>query len=395
MSVENNQQFKVAAYVICLVASAVNNRKAPEKPENLSWQEVFDFAKRQSVLNLVSYACETLTDKPESQQMKYLREFRKQKMIIEAQQEIEACDVFDRLETMGVRYMPLKGYIVKNLYPSPDMRTMSDIDVLADADRIREVGDALVKEGFSFDGEGDLHANLKRGQASFELHRFLVNQSYKNLTAYFGDGFSRAKKCDGFNYRYELSREDMYIFLLAHLAKHYRYGGTGIRTVLDLYVYRRACPNLDMDYVYAETEKIGIDRFQRKVEKIADDWFGGSFNGEFNAVSGYIISGGTYGVHDRNVVNDVINQSEGKSVTAGKIKSIFRMIFPDYKLMSELFPQLKKCAVLLPVFWVIRWFKSLFGKNSNLKKTMEISADIINADENDIAAQREAELGEL
>lgn len=394
MAIEENQQ-KIAAYVIRLTASVVNSQKAPENTESLLWADIIEFAKNQSVLNLVAYACETLDEKPNPQTMKYLREFRKQKMIVEAEQEIEACDALDKLEEMGIRHMPLKGFIVKNLYPSPDMRTMGDIDVLVDFTHMDEIVDAFTADGFEFFGHGDLHTNVKRGNAHFEFHRALVNESYKNLTAYFGNGFERAVKSDGFNCRYELKHEDMYIFLLAHLAKHYKYGGTGIRTVLDLYVYRRAYPELDMNYIYSETAKIGLDKFQKKAEKIADDWFGGSFDGQFNSVSAYIVSGGTYGIRDRNVVNEVINQSEGKSIFAEKLKRIFSMIFPNYSLMSELFPTLKKCKALLPIFWIVRWVKSVCGKNSNLKKTINISAEIITADDALISAQRDAELGEL
>lgn len=392
---ENNSIKDIAAYVIKLVAAAVNSSSAPEKPEELSWADIFAFAEKQNVLNLVSYACETLDSKPPKKEMQYLREFRKQKMVVEAEQQVETEYVMDRLEKAGIRHMPLKGFVVKNLYPSPDMRTMSDVDMLLEADRIDDAVEMFANRGFSFHNDGDLHANLCHGNTNFEFHRMLVNDSYKNLTAYYGDGFSRAVKCEGYNCRYEMSREDMYIFLLAHLAKHYRYGGTGIRTVLDLYVYRKAYADLDMDYIYAETEKIGLNKFQRHAEEIADEWFSGGFDGTFNDISAYIISGGVYGKRGMFLVNEVINESEGKSLAFGKFRKIFLMIFPGYKLMCELYPVLKKYKFLMPVFWIVRWVKSLTSKNSNLKNTIHASSDILNTSDEMIAAQRAAELGEL
>lgn len=386
---------ETAAYVIKLVAAAVNSVKAPEKPDGISWEDVCSFAEKQNVMNIISYACETLSSKPDANTMQFLREIRKQKILIEAQQQIETEDALDRLEAMGVRHMPLKGFVVKNLYPFPDMRTMSDIDILLDADRVDEVTEAFTANGFTALNAGDLHNNLIRGGIHFELHRALVNTSYKNLTSYFGSGFEKAVKCEGYNYRYELSRENMYIFLLAHLAKHYRYGGTGIRTVLDLYVYRKACPDLDMEYIYNETAKIKMDKFEHHVEEIADDWFGGGFNGEFNHISSYIISGGVYGRSGMFLVNEVINDSNGKSLVLGKIKKIFRMAFPEYELMCKLFPILKNHRMLTPFYYVFRWIKSVFGKNSNLKNTLNASADILGADDEMIAAQRAAELEEL
>ena len=388
-------QQESAIYVIQLVAAAINNAQPPEKRDDISWKDVIDFARAQSVLNIIAYSCEKLSHKPDAETMQFLREFRKQKIVVEAEQQIEAEDAMDRLEEMKIRHMALKGFVVKNLYPSPDMRTMGDIDILVDSVRMDDIVEAFKAEGFSFSGHGDLHSNIERGNVHFEFHRALVNKSYKNLTAYFGNGFDRALKTDGCEYRYELSREDMYIYLLAHLAKHYRYGGTGIRTVLDLYVYRRAYPDLDMEYILRETSEIGIDKFEKKVEAIADNWFSGSFDGELNSVSAYIISGGVYGKHDLNVVNEMINENKDKSIAAGKVKQIIHMIFPGYGLMSEWFPILKKFKVLLPVFWVFRWFKSVTEKNSNLKKTISTSVEIINADDKLISAQIDAELGEL
>lgn len=383
----------VAAYVINLVAAAVNSTKAPEKPENISWSSIIRFAKEQCVLNLVAYACETLSEKPDAETFKLFREFRKHKIVVEAEQEIIAGDIFDKLEEMGIKHMPLKGYIIKNFYPSPDMRTMSDIDVLIDTDRMDDAVKICVDEGFEFSSDGDLHCNIDKGNSHFEFHKALVNTSYKNLTAYYGDGFVHARKADGYNYRYEMSHEDLYVFMLAHLAKHYRYGGTGIRTVLDLYVFRKALPDLDMEYILNETAKIGLDKFQKTAERVADEWFSDIFDGEFDSVSAYIISGGVYGTFDFHVVNQMINNNENMAV--GKFKSIFSMIFPSYELMSELFPALKKAKILLPLFWVIRWVKSVTDKNSNLKKTIKISSEIINVDDSAVAAQRDAGLGEL
>lgn len=384
----------VSAYVINLVASVINGTVPPENDANLDWGKIIDFAKKQCVLNIIAYSCEKLTNKPDPTTLKYLKEFRMQKIVVEAQQEIEACDAMDKLEKMGVRHMPLKGYIVKNLYPSPDMRTMGDLDLLVEPDRCDEVVKAFEADGFSFCGEGNLHSNVERGNAYIEFHRSMVDEEHETLNGYFGNGFERATPADGYSYRYELSREDLYIFLIAHVAKHYRYGGTGIRTLLDLYIYRKAYTDLDLDYIHGELQKIGLDVFQEKIESIADEWYGGEFNGEFNSVSAYIISGGVYGTMNEAFLNEFINAND-EALETEKTKNFIRAIFPDKEIMSIRYPILKKCIFLLPVFWVIRFFETLIRYPVRFKNRAKHSVKILQIDNDLVNAQRDSGIEKL
>lgn len=390
----DNYNKRICTFVINLIASVINSTQPPEKDDDISWQSIIDFAKKQSVLNIVSYACEKLKTKPDPAAMKYLKEFRMQKIIVEAQQEIESCDAMDKLESMGVKHMPLKGYKVKNLYPSPDMRTMGDLDLLIDEDRCEEVVDAFVADGFTFCASGDLHSNVERGNAYIEFHRALINKKHKILSDYFGTGWERARLCDGFSYRYELSEEDLYIFLVAHIAKHYRYGGTGIRSLLDLYVYRRAYPELNMGYICEELEKTGLRVFYEKIEKIAFDWYSGSFSGEFDTVSSYIVSGGVYGDEKVPLLNEFINENKG-SIKTTKIKNWFTVVFPGKELMTTRYPVLKKCIILLPLFWIIRFFDTLIRTPQNFKKSVRDTTSIIKIDDDLINSQRDSGINEL
>lgn len=385
---------RVSTYVIHLISSVINSTVPPENTQNLDWQAVIDFAKKQCVLNIVAYACEKLVNKPDPTTMKYLKEFRMQKIVVEAQQEIEFCDAMDVLEGMGVKHMPLKGYIIKNLYPSPDMRTMGDLDLLIDESRCDEVVHRFVADGFSYCNEGDLHTNVERGNAYIEFHRSMVDKQHEKLYSYFGTGFERAKLCDGYSYRYELSRDDMYIFLIAHIAKHYRYEGTGIRSVLDLYVYRKAYPDLDMSYIYNETEKMGLDEFYKKIEKLSDDWFSGSFNGEYDGMSSYIVAGGVYGLAETNFINVFINEND-EAITSRKKKDFLRAMFPDRATMCIRYPVLKKCIYLLPFFWVIRFFDTLIRFPRHFIDRIKSSVRILRIDDTLVDAQRDSGIDKL
>ncbi|MBO5421564.1 MAG: nucleotidyltransferase family protein [Clostridia bacterium] len=392
---KRNKENRISTFVINLVASAINGTTPNVTADSSDWDEIIEFAKKQSVLNIIAYSCEKLQEKPDAKTMKFLKEFRMQKMVVEAQQEIEFCDAMDKLEKMQIKHMPLKGYIVKNLYPSPDMRTMGDLDILVEKEKCDEIVAAFVSDGFTNCADGDLHSNVERGNAYIEFHRSMVNEKHETLSAYFGDGFSRAKLSDGYSFRYELAKEDLYIFLIAHIAKHYRYGGTGIRSLLDLYVYRRAYPEMDYDYIRSELEKINLRIFQEKIEKIADDWYSGNFDGEFDTVSSYIISGGVYGTESAPLLNTFIQDNQGNVDSRTKARLWFQTVFPGKELMTTRYPILKKCIFLLPFFWIIRFFDTLIRTPQNFRRSVRNTTEILKIDDALVNAQRDSGIDKL
>lgn len=382
----NSDDNKTAAYVISSVAAVINGTKPPEN-DGLDWQKIISLAQKHSVLNILSYAAEKLTAKPDEMTMKYLREFRMQKTVVEAQQELAACDICERLDEMQVRHMLLKGSVIKNYYPSPDMRTMGDLDILVDADRCDEVVKAFIEDGFEFAGKGDLHTNIRKGNAYVEFHRSMVDSFHTVLSEYYGDVFKRAERCDG-SFSYKLSDRDFYVFLIAHIAKHYRHGGTGIRSLLDLYVYEKALPDLDFEYINQELEKIGLLEFCEKIRKIAFNWFSGSFDGKFDLMSEYIAAGGVYGIEGTEMQNSYIFDHIDEDIRFQKIKTLFRIVFLGYDELKIRYPFLEGKKFLLPLFWIIRFFDTLIHNPRNAMQRLDDSKKIMSIDEEMVEVQR-------
>lgn len=386
------EERSVAAYVISLVAAVINGTNPPEN-DGINWASIIEFAQRQSVLNIVSYAAEELEHKPDVKTMTYLREFRMQKMVVEAQQELAASDACQKLDGMGVRHMLLKGSVMKNLYPSPDMRTMGDVDILVDAEHCDDVINSFLADGFSFVGEGDLHSNVKKDNAYIEFHRSMVDPCHKVLSAYYGDGFRLPKKIS--DYEYRLSDEDFYVFLIAHIAKHYRFGGTGIRSLLDLYVYEKSLTDLDFKYIEGELEKIGLLVFYKKINAITFNWYSGSFDGKFNIMSEYIVSGGVYGIEDTSMQNSYIFDHIGENIRFQKVKTLFKIIFPCYDELKIRYPSIEGKKFLLPLFWIIRFFDTLFHNPDNAAQRFRDSKKIIDIDDEMVEIQKNSGIEKL
>ena len=61
----------------------------------------------------------------------------------------DSAALYAQLERMGIWYMPLKGAVLKSLYPRYGMREMADVDVLVDPRRAKDVRIVMESLGFS------------------------------------------------------------------------------------------------------------------------------------------------------------------------------------------------------------------------------------------------------
>ena len=142
-----------------------------------------------------------------------------------AQLEIEKDLLLEQMESAGIWYMPLKGAVLQKLYPAVGMRQMSDVDILFDAARAKDVREILERQGFSCKhfGAGAHDVYHKEPVCSFEMHRTLFEKkkSQRRMYEYYADVRKRLKKDQGNRCGYHFSSEDLYVFLTAHEFKHY------------------------------------------------------------------------------------------------------------------------------------------------------------------------------
>lgn len=181
------------------------------------------------------------------------------------------------LEAAGIRHMPLKGAVLKDLYPKLGMREFVDYDILIDPARAAEVRAIMEARGFDTESYGiEQHdVYVKAPIIRFEIHRVLFAEwGMARLYDYYRDVGGRlvADGRSGFGCRF--TPEDFYLYMIAHEYKHYESGGTGLRSLLDTYVYLKACA-LDMDYVRKEAEKLGLAAFESRNRALAAALFEG------------------------------------------------------------------------------------------------------------------------
>jgi hypothetical protein len=283
--------------------------------------------------------------------------------------QIQAVDrVLNAFEQEKIDYMPLKGSNLYKLYPKPELRIMADADILIRQEQREKIVPLMKRLGFREAEESDHELNWESGALYMELHKRLVPTYNKDYYAYFGDGWEKAAHTAGC--RYDMSREDEYIYLFTHFAKHYRDGGVGVRQALDLWVYRRANTQLDHGYVENELKKLQLDRFHQNMICLLRWWFEDGTGNETSEFLGeYLFKSGVWGdVQSHYLAQEARIQKNSSSFAAGKLKSILRVIFPSREYAQVTYPILRKWPVLLPGVWVVIWVRTLLFRRDALKR---------------------------
>lgn len=287
----------------------------------------------------------------------------------------EVCSVF---ETAEIPYIPLKGAVVRKLYPQPWMRTSCDIDILVkENDVIRAEKAIMSLGGYKKTGESK-HDVIYKSENGIvlELHyRLLGNKRSPLYIKELSKVWETAKPDPENKYRFDLSDDIFYYYHIMHMAKHFRIGGCGMRPFIDLWLIEKT--NRDFSEAKRMLKKGNIDVFADNAVKLSKVWFS---NEEHSALTvkmqDFIIEAGSFGSHKTRLISN--SQRSG-----GKLKFIFSRIFVPYSYLKRDYPFLEKFPILTPWCEICRLFSFLFGKKKrfkdkyieNLNNEAEASAD--------------------
>lgn len=339
---------------------------------------LYEFSKSHSVDNIVCKALEKLNMMPEQYRQAYMKAY-KISLVREATQELETQELCGELERLGIKHMLLKGSVMKHLYPTPDLRSMCDVDILYDRAFSDRLGAIMEENGYELhEASGTDNVNLsylKKPFMNIEFHGVLMDRDIPLYNAYFGENFEHTVPDEGCRVKYP--DEDFFVFMMAHLAKHYFNGGTGLRSLADIWLYLRKKPELDMAKVQAKLREIELDEFTGIIIGVNGVLFDGNEpTTQQNEVIDYIFHSGTYGT----VKHKSADSMQGDS----KRRFLFRRLFPGRDFMAINYPAVRKCAVLLPLFWLVRLLKVLFRKDykhSDVSKVMSLTDSQLDARE--------------
>ena len=358
---EKSEFRKNASDMIYLTACAINGRKPKqERIDNLDLPKLFEVCQKHILTACVAYALESAGVKDNDFTQAKEKAVRKNILL-----DVERGNILRKLEAEKIWYMPLKGSLLHNWYPRLGMRQMADNDILVDGKKMVEVRDIFLDAGYNCEcfGQGNHDEYFKEPVMNFEMHSDLFSSTHiGDLYIYFKDVKERLIPDENSEYGYHFSNEDFYIYMMAHEYKHFTGCGTGVRSLVDAYIFlSKYNSDLDWEYINAELNKLGIEKFERNNRELAMKVFSlKPLTLEDKKLLDYYVMSGTYGNTSNVVKNGVKYRGNGS-----RFRYLMYRFFPPINFLEASVPWAQKSKLLIPVAYMYRFF---MGATVNRKR---------------------------
>ncbi len=333
---------------------------------------LYELARAQDMAHIVGFALEGVELPAECDEVK--KAFSKQYMMaIYRYQHLtyEYKRICRALEQNKIKYIPLKGSVIRAHYPKSWMRTSCDIDILVPECELDSARDALVAE-LKYTSAGarayhDISLYAPSG-VHLELH-FNIRENTEPMDGVLDLVWEHSRLVDG-EFGYRQTDEFLMFHQIAHAAYHFTRGGCGLRPMLDIWLLRSSL-SLDGEALEALLAPAGLSLFGQAVFALSDVWYSDAPHSELTRqMEDYILGAGIYGSTENRVAVSRANNQ-------GRLSYLLSRIFMPYRQMKNRFPVLQKCPLLLPFCHVVRWFGLLSPKKrENARLELKYNSEI-------------------
>ncbi len=383
-----DKQINAALGMLYLCGCIVTDTKpSVERLADINLRDLYGISKFHSLSAIVCEALEQ-TEFTTTEEKQYLAAFqavKKKAVRKNLLLDTERTRLLSFMEQRGIWYMPLKGVIIKDMYPKIGLRQMADNDILFDVNYRKVIYDWFVGEGYEVKvyDKGNHDVYLKEPVYNYEMHISLYGETHsQELQNYYKNVKDRLVKDSDNKYGYHFTDEDFYIYFLSHGFKHYDGSGNGLRFLCDLYVYlKEKQAAMDFAYIGKELQTLGLVDFELNCRELVSEIFGDIDAFDFETLSQahkemltYFLSSGTYGTIEQGV-QKAINKH-------GKFKYLLWRIFPGTETLKVYHPVFKhKC--LMPIGWFYRAIKIVFTRPGSVLQMVKAFIKA-NNNENDL-----------
>ena len=301
----------------------------------------------------------------------------------------EEKETVDRaLSAAGIRFLYLKGSVLKHVWGEPSYRYMGDMDFLFEGD------DHVLKAALESVGYTAQIFTTRDFSHHFVFHRepwFTLEPHFALLDAtdpYYGmlSGlFDRATPDPELPGRYRISEEDLYLHCLLHARKHLSGGGLGVRSFLDFAFLLRAYPDLpERERVAKLLAAYGLGTFCSRVNNLARLLSDPAAEPgeEDEAELSLLLSGGLFGTTEKWVGNQL--DTDRRASRFPRLRYLLRRTFPSLTSMARRKIRAPLSWIVYPFYWFRRFFGMLFsrGKRKNTGEAFRVLANFKENEEN-------------
>lgn len=382
--------FKSQQAILIILKAFLNDQKNIDIPVDIDWRKFNRLVDINSISGIVGYVLQQSNPNgiPKEICEKYEDELLST-IAITTMRDEDMKALIDLLNENGIDHLLFKGYIVKDLYTVPELRTYGDIDFAIRKEDREKCNALMCKNDYRLLDDWEPVYSYDKNNEHYEIHTELLDSNLNNnydYQAFFRDFWKQTEHLD--QHSYTLNSEYHLLYLLVHIAKHVYGSGAGIRMHLDIAFYLRAYRDqIDWGHFQQEVHTLKLERFVNTVFTAVEKWFeiespiplkavDEEFMDEFLT---FTLNGGVFGYEGKAAeLSQVRRNSKDGTVKRGD--TLLKRAFPSANTIKSRYTYLDKKPWLLPVAWVHRFFK----KKGTTADYLEESKRILKTNKKDI-----------
>lgn len=264
-----------------------------------------------------------------------------------------------------IRFLPLKGAVIRRLYPEPWMRTSCDIDILIRPEDTKKAK-ALLTKDLNYRFEKQAYHELSMYSPSgvhLELH-FTIEEHTPTLDRVLKNCWEYAEPVKEGSCCYRFQNAFLVFYSVAHAAYHFNVGGCGVRPLIDQFLLEQKV-TYDRAVYDNLIKEANLTTFEEHFTRLWRVWFSGEAHDELTKrMESYILTAGVYG--------SLENRETVRIIKRGRFGNLLNRIWLPYDLLIVKYPSLKGKRILQPLYEIRRWF-TLFkkGKMKTIQKEVK------------------------
>lgn len=372
-------------YLLHLLGAYIR-REEPRACDDADWEKLIALAHIHNVSGILGYMSMTWPICPDGKIKSALRG-RCLNTIASCANRAALAEQFSReLALEGIDHILMKGFVLRSLFPVPELRTFGDIDIVIRPEDRGRCHSLMQTLGFQVKTDWEPVYSYGKSSEYYELHTQLMEVDVSDKADYRGyfrnlweHTIPMGEHCRQF------SPEFHFLYMLTHIAKHVTGSGAGIRMYLDVAAFvQHYAHTLDWDYVQGELQTLVLSDFANAVLTLVQEGLGVPSPVPLQPVVAevreqfleFTMNGGIFG---KNAQDSGTNSLKKESRSSGEISragTIAKRLLPSAQSIQDRYTYLQEKPWLLPVAWVHRLVKTRDGWQAHAEEARSIlSAD--------------------
>lgn len=356
-----------AQYLLHLLKAFVR-REAPADLTDVDWEKLMGLAHIHNISGILGYMAMSWPVCPDPRRKAAARSLCLNTIGACTNRAALAERFSLELARAGIDHILMKGFVLRDFFPVPELRTFGDIDIVIHSEDRGRCHAFMEQQGFRVRTDWEPVYSYIRGSEFYEIHSQIMEVDVSDKAdyrGYFQNPWEHVVPMG--DHRWQFKPEYHFLYMLTHIAKHVTGSGAGIRMYLDVAVFlQHYGDSLDWEYVRRELDTLALGDFSNTVLTLTRDCFGTVSPVPLRPVARetmedfleLTMNGGVFG---RNAQDSGTNSLKQDCRDGGKVSragTLAKRLLPPAQSIQSRYTYLRERPWLLPVAWVHRLVKT-------------------------------------